>query len=97
MDPIYFNIFEPSEWIRYITIYFNLPSECNIWLADKPPIYLQKSFISTKRVIQNSPKRLNTKSGWLPGALVGSHGPWLASSGLGWLSQRGSRFLKVCT
>ena len=46
MDPIYFNIFEPSEWIRYIAVYFNLPSECDIWPADKPPIYLLKSFIS---------------------------------------------------
>ena len=39
-------IFEPAEWIRYIAIYFNLPSECDTWPADKPPIYLQKSFIS---------------------------------------------------
>ena len=40
-------IFEPAEWIRYIAIYFNLPSEYDTWPADKPPIYLQKSFIST--------------------------------------------------
>ena len=46
MDPIYCEIFEPAEWIRYIAIYFNLPSDCDIWPADKPPIYLQKSFIS---------------------------------------------------
>ena len=42
-------------------------------------------------MIQNSPKRLTTKSGWLPWALVGSQGPWLAPSGLGWLSQPGSQ------
>ena len=41
-------IFEPAEWIRYIAIYFNLPSEYNTWPADKPPIYLQKSFISSE-------------------------------------------------
>ena len=40
-------IFEPAEWIRYIAIYFNLPSDGDIWPADKPPIYLQKSFISS--------------------------------------------------
>ena len=48
-------IFEPAEWIRYIAIYFNLPSEYDTWPADKPPIYLQKSFISNRyasRVIQ---------------------------------------------
>ena len=39
-------IFEPAEWIRYIAIYFTLPSEYDTWPADKPPIYLQKSFIS---------------------------------------------------
>ena len=39
-------IFEPAEWIQYIAIYFNLPSEYDTWPADKPPIYLQKSFIS---------------------------------------------------
>ena len=33
-------IFEPAEWIRYIAIYFNLPSEYDTWPADKPPIYL---------------------------------------------------------
>ena len=38
-------IFEPAEWIRYIAIYFNLPSEYDTWPANKPPIYLQKSFI----------------------------------------------------
>ena len=27
-------IFEPAEWIRYIAIYFNLPSECDTWPAD---------------------------------------------------------------
>ena len=43
-------IFEPAEWIRYIAIFFNLPSEYDTWPADKPPIYLQKSFISTVRV-----------------------------------------------
>ena len=42
-------IFEPAEWIRYIAIYFNLPSEYDTWPADKPPIYLQKSFISTEQ------------------------------------------------
>ena len=41
-------IFEPAEWIRYIAIYFNLPSEYDTWPADKPPIYLQKSFISNR-------------------------------------------------
>ena len=41
-------IFEPAEWIRYIAIYFNLPSEYDTWPADKPPIYLQKSFISKR-------------------------------------------------
>ena len=41
-------IFEPAEWIRYIAIYFNLPSEYDTWPADKPPIYLQKSFISNQ-------------------------------------------------
>ena len=41
-------IFEPAEWIRYIAIYFNLPSEYDTWPADKPPIYLQKSFISSE-------------------------------------------------
>ena len=41
-------IFEPAEWIWYIAIYFNLPSEYDTWPADKPPIYLQKSFISTR-------------------------------------------------
>ena len=41
-------IFEPAEWIRYIAIYFNLPSEYDTWPADKAPIYLQKSFISTR-------------------------------------------------
>ena len=46
MDPIYCEIFEPVEWIRYIAIYFNLPSEYDTWPANKPPIYLQKSFIS---------------------------------------------------
>ena len=51
--PIYCDIFEPAEWIRYIAIYFNLPSDCDIWPADKPPIYLQKSFIS----IVNPPKK----------------------------------------
>ena len=40
-------IFEPAEWIRYIAIYFNLPSDYDIWSADKPLIYLQKSFISS--------------------------------------------------
>ena len=40
-------VFEPAEWIRYIAIYFNLPSEYDTWPADKPSIYLQKSFIST--------------------------------------------------
>ena len=40
-------IFEPAEWIQYIAIYFNLPSEYDTWPADKPPIYLQKSFISS--------------------------------------------------
>ena len=40
-------VFEPAEWIQYIAIYFNLPSEYDIWPADKPPIYLQKSFISS--------------------------------------------------
>ena len=40
-------IFEPAEWIRYIAIYFTLPSEYDTWPADKPPIYLQKSFISS--------------------------------------------------
>ena len=39
-------IFEPVEWIRYIAIYFNPPSEYDTWPADKPPIYIQKSFIS---------------------------------------------------
>ena len=47
MGSIYCDIFEPAEWIRYIAIYFNLPSEYDTWPADKPPIYLQKSFIST--------------------------------------------------
>ena len=47
MGPIYCDIFEPAEWIRYIAIYFNLPSDCDIWPADKPLIYLQKSFISS--------------------------------------------------
>ena len=47
MGPIYCDIFEPAEWIRYIAIYFNLPSDCDIWPADKPPIHLQKSFISS--------------------------------------------------
>ena len=51
-------IFEPAEWIRYIAIYFNLPSEYDTWPADKPPIYLQKSFISTGQVsIVISPER----------------------------------------
>ena len=45
-------IFEPAEWIRYIAIYFNLPSEYDTWPADKPPIYLQKSFISTVYIRQ---------------------------------------------
>ena len=45
-------IFEPAEWIRYIAIYFNLPSEYDTWPADKPPIYLQKSFISSKYMSQ---------------------------------------------
>ena len=44
-------IFEPAEWIRYIAIYFNLPSEYDTWPADKPPIYLQKSFISSVNMI----------------------------------------------
>ena len=44
-------IFEPAEWIRYIAIYFNLPSEYDTWPADKPPIYLQKSFISSGNVL----------------------------------------------
>ena len=51
MGPIYCDIFEPAEWIRYIAIYLNLPSDCDIWPADKPPIYLQKSFISSRDVI----------------------------------------------
>ena len=46
MGPIYCDIFEPAEWIRYIAIYFKPPSECDTWPANKPPIYLQKSFIS---------------------------------------------------
>ena len=37
-------IFCLAECIRYITIYFVLPSDCDIWPADYPPIYLQKSF-----------------------------------------------------
>ena len=41
-------IFEPAEWIRYIAIYFNLPSEYDTWPADKPPIYLQKSFTTSQ-------------------------------------------------
>ena len=49
-------IFEPAEWIRYIAIYFNLPSEYDTWPADKPPIYLQKSFISSAQP-QKNPKR----------------------------------------
>ena len=47
-------IFEPAEWIRYIAIYFNLPSDCDLWPADKPPIYLQKSFISSHRAQQGN-------------------------------------------
>ena len=47
-------IFEPAEWIRYIVIYFNLPSEYDTWPADKPPIYLQKSFISSAQAIQGA-------------------------------------------
>ena len=43
--------FDPAEWIRYIAIYYNLPSNCDIWPADKPPIYLQKSFISSGNVL----------------------------------------------
>ena len=39
-------IFEPAEWIRDIAIYFNPPSQCDTWPANKLPIYLQKSFIS---------------------------------------------------
>ena len=46
-------IFEPAEWIRYIAIYFNLPSEYDTWPADKPPIYLQKSFISILRPLNS--------------------------------------------
>ena len=46
-------IFGPAEWIRYIAIYFNLPSEYDTWRADKPPIYLQKSFISNNYSTQN--------------------------------------------
>ena len=34
MGLIYCDIFEPAEWIRYIAIYFNLPSDCDIWPAD---------------------------------------------------------------
>ena len=41
-------IFEPAEWIRDIAIYFNPPSQCDTWPANKLPIYLQKSFISNK-------------------------------------------------
>ena len=47
-------IFEPAEWIRYIAIYFNLPSEYDTWPADKPPIYLQKSFISSGHLARSS-------------------------------------------
>ena len=47
-------IFEPAEWIRYIAIYFNLPSEYDTWPADKPPIYLQKSFIFNCHASQDS-------------------------------------------
>ena len=39
-------IFEPAEWIQYIAIYFNLPSEYDTRAADKPPIYLQYYFKS---------------------------------------------------
>ena len=46
-------IFEPAEWIQYIAIYFNLPSEYDTWPADKPPIYLQKSFISNSLALTN--------------------------------------------
>ena len=53
-------IFEPAEWMRYIAIYFNLPSEYDTWPADKPPIYLQKSFISSVHALATSPPGVNT-------------------------------------
>ena len=34
IDPIYCDIFEPAEWIRFIAIYLNLPIDCNIWPCD---------------------------------------------------------------
>ena len=52
-------IFEPAEWIRYIAIYFNLPSEYDTWPADKPPIYLQKSFISNIHPLADKPPQEN--------------------------------------
>ena len=62
-------IFEPAEWIQYIAIYFNLPSEYDTWPADKPPIYLQKSFISSVNTLSNSkafssPSRCHSKYAW---------------------------------
>ena len=51
-------IFEPAEWIQYIAIYFNLPSEYDTWPADKPPIYLQKSFISNIYASTNTHQQL---------------------------------------
>ena len=66
-------IFEPAEWIRYIAIYFNLPSEYDTWPADKPPIYLQKSFISNMYTnvqwrwkAKQIPSFNTTQSLWVP-------------------------------
>ena len=49
------NLNSVTEWVRYIAIYFNLPSDYDIWPADKPPIYLQKSFISNEEPLDRSP------------------------------------------
>ena len=57
-------IFEPAEWIRYIAIYFNLPSEYDTWPADKPPIYLQKSFISSDHSLETSIKEIHPTVSW---------------------------------
>ena len=68
-------IFEPVEWIRYIAIYFNLPSDCDIWPADKPLIYLQKSFISTSNCLAHPPPKYLRNL-----TLADKEGAWPAAS-----------------
>ena len=69
--------FEPAEWIRYIAIYFNLPSEYDTRPADKPLIYLQKSFISNTDITKNRdpcPGKATGREGNFEVCIRGNHG-----------------------